>query len=170
MGRILAIDPGNIESAFVLMDAETYKPIRFAKRENYDVLAELCATVGIDACVIEWIASYGMAVGRDVFDTCVWIGRFVQVCHERQIPVERIYRRDEKRLLCGNLRAKDTNIRRALIDRFATHDLINGKGTKANPDFFYGFRADVWQAFAVGITYLDSCAESGKKGADKNAT
>ena len=151
MSKILAIDPGNIESAYCLIDSNTYKPIKFGKIENELVLYEV-QKEDYDILVIEMIASYGLAVGKSVFDTCVWIGRFIQ---ESPKDSEYIYRREEKMNLCGSMKAKDTNIRQALIDRFAQFDLKQGKGTKNNKDFFYGFKSDIWAAFAVGCTYLD---------------
>ena len=52
--RILAIDPGNVESAYVLMDYETYKPIAFGKVENNIMLEMICFYV-YDDFVIEMI-------------------------------------------------------------------------------------------------------------------
>lgn len=80
-----------------------------------------------DLLVIEMIASYGMAVGQTVFETCVWIGRFVEIASFNNIKFEYIYRKDEKMNLCYSMKAKDSNIRQALIDRFGP------VGTKKNP-------------------------------------
>jgi len=152
---ILAIDPGNTESAYVLM-GEDYKPIAFGKIKNEDLLKKHMTEVPFPIyreCVIEMVASYGMAVGKEVFETCVWIGRFLQAS---EVETKLIYRKDVKMNLCGQTRAKDSNIRQALVDRFAKHDLKNGKGKKGNPDWFYGFKADIWQSYACGVTYIDS--------------
>lgn len=143
---ILAIDPGNIESAYCLIDSKTYKPIEFGKIDNTLLLIKL-KELEYDKLIIEMIASYGMAVGASVFDTCVWIGRFIQA---RKCPdFEYIYRKEEKINLCNSMKAKDSNIRQALIDRFGD------VGVKKNPGFFYGFKKDIWAAFAVGTTWLD---------------
>ena len=166
---IFAIDPGNTESAYCLMDSTLYVPLRFAKAENAQIREALEAALceyGLDVTVvIERIASYGMAVGKEVFETCEWIGRFAE-CAERgyNATVEYVYRRDEKLTICGSPKANDSNIRRALIDRFAMHDFKNGKGTRQSPDFFYGFGKDVWSAFAVGTTWLDM--QEGAKSAE----
>lgn len=151
--RVLAIDPGNTESAYCFIDAETLEPGLFGKVPNNQLLSVInLSSYGF--IVIERIASYGMAVGRDVFETCEWVGRFTQAA----IPAvaDYIYRKEEKLHICGSPKAKDASIRRALIDRFAQHDLKNGKGTKAHPDWFYGFHADVWAAYAVGLTYIET--------------
>lgn len=148
--KILAIDPGNIESAYCVIDSEYYKPLGFAKMENDRLLGYMQSQSAMyDKVIIEMVASYGMAVGKEVFDTCVWIGRFKQKAIENDIPVEYIYRKEEKMNLCNSMKAKDSNIRQALIDRFGV------VGTKKNPGWFYGFKKDIWQAYAIGVTYLD---------------
>lgn len=153
---ILSIDPGNEQSAYCLLD-NNLKPIEFGKVDNEELLKiiyELIHKYYIEHFAIEMVASYGMAVGKTVFDTCLWVGRFYQQISEYECKKPTlIYRKEEKINICGSMKAKDSNIRRALIDMFAQHDLKYGKGTKKNPDWFYGFRADVWQAYAVGITF-----------------
>lgn len=164
---ILSIDPGNTYSAYSLLNNDL-KPIKFGKvlnEELLEIINEILIlerqkdgrlTPNIKHIAIEMVASYGMAVGKEVFETCVWIGRFYQAITEQTlIEPYFIYRKEEKINLCNSMRAKDSNIRQALIDRFAKHDFKNGKGTKKNPDWFYGFKADIWAAYAVGVTFHD---------------
>lgn len=153
MKRILAIDPGSTESAYALIHAETCNPLDIGKVENHD-LREMLRGDKFPAHLgaIEMVASYGMAVGAEVFDTCVWIGRFIEASGCALAP---IYRREVKLHHCLDSRAKDSNIRQALVDRFAPGQPNHGKGTKAEPGWFHGFRADVWQAYALAVLVAD---------------
>ena len=112
-----------------------------------------------DKAAVEMVQCLGMAVGKDVFDTCVWIGRFFQVLDCQGENVDFVYRNEEKICLCGSMKAKDTNIKQSLINRYAKHDYKTGKGVKKNPDTFYGVSKDVWQAIAVGVTYYEKLKE-----------
>jgi hypothetical protein len=96
---------------------------------------------------IEMIASYGMPVGRSVFETCVWIGRFVEAWRGR--PALRITRLEVKTHLCHSARAKDTNVWQALVDRFGT------TGTKTQPGPLYGVRSHARAALALAVTAAD---------------
>lgn len=162
MTRILAIDPGSTESGWCVIDADTREPLAFDKDKNHSLLWELWNWGGVayDHAVIEMVASYGMAVGREVFETCVWIGRFSEAVDnllDRPRPAQLIYRRDIKMHHCdGQVRAKDANIRQALVDRFAPGQPNHGKGTKADPGWFYGFAADVWAAYALAVYAADT--------------
>lgn len=149
---ILAIDPGCTESGFCLIDERTYKPLVYDKILNEKLLEKL-KTLEITTLVIEMIASYGMPVGEEVFETCVWIGRFMEQSPTKNI--HRIKRLEVKMNICHSSKANDATIKHALIDRFAYNVRNYGKGTKKDPGFFYKFRADIWAAYAVGITYLD---------------
>ena len=158
--RILAIDPGTVQSAFCEVDYDTYEIHDFGKIDNADLLSRMQFD-SYQVAVIEMVACYGMPVGREVFETCVWIGRFEQAAESLLKLTDRIYREEEKQTLCHSLKAKDSNIMRALIDRFAQHDLTTGKGTKFNPDWFYGFKKDIWAAYAVAVTWIDKRKEQG---------
>ena len=105
------------------------------------------------------IDSYGMPVGQEVFDTCVWIGRFYEFLTPRIDNKISLIKRGEVKLhLCESRRAKDSNIMQALIDRFGDVNKHGkySKGTKKDPGFFYGFVADEWAAFALAVTYFDN--------------
>jgi hypothetical protein len=163
--KILAIDPGNIESGYAIIEMPDFKLLEFGKVKNEELLSMLTLIpYKIDTVAIEMVQCLGMAVGKDVFDTCVWIGRFVQALAND--GVDFVYRKEEKICLCGSLKAKDVNIKQALINRYAKHDFKNGKGVKKNPDTFYGVSKDVWQAIAVGVTYYEKVKESERSVSD----
>lgn len=148
--RILAIDPGNTMSAWC--EIEDGKPIGAAKVSNDAVLDMLRKpTAIIEAVAIEMIASYGMPVGKEVFETCLWIGRFLEACEVRLQRTMLVYRRDVKQFHCHTARANDASIRAALIDRFGP-GRENAVGTKRAPGPLYGIKGDEWSALAVGLT------------------
>jgi hypothetical protein len=151
---IFAIDPGNTESGYAIIEMPDFRLAKFGKVANEELL-EIIERIpwAVFDFAIEMVASYGMPVGKDVFETCVWIGRFIQ--EATPAPHHFVYRKDEKLCLCHDSRAKDSNIRQALIDRYAKFDFKSGKGTKKNPDTFYGVSKDVWQAIAVAVTYYE---------------
>ena len=158
MGTILAIDPGNMESGYVLVEhdgKEIRKVLDVGKVPNDEIFPVLCREY--QHLAIEMVAGMGMPVGQEVFDTCFWIGRFWEFATLYGVshPPQKIFRREEKLYLCGRAAAKDVNIRQALVDRYAPGQTNFGKGTKKNPGFFYGFSADMWAAMAVATTYFD---------------
>jgi hypothetical protein len=102
----------------------------------------------VQLVAIEWIQSYGMAVGQTVFNTCLWCGRFQQVAIDGGFPVELIPRKEVKLHLCNSLRAKDANVRQALIDK------VGPQGKKACPGPTYGIKADEWAALGLAVTAL----------------
>lgn len=160
MSRVLAIDPGNTESGYAVIDVETRKPILFGKVANFDLRAMILdgsLLAGVDEVAIEMVATYGMPVGASVFETCVWIGRFIEVIDQ---PSQLVFRSPVRAHHCHSNKAKDANVRQALVDRFAPGASNYGKGTKADPGWFHGFRADVWQAYALAIYVADQLEEA----------
>jgi hypothetical protein len=149
MKTIIGIDPGNKQSGWCII-APNGTIEASGVSENHEVLSMIAAKMkqgtNWHLLAIEWIQAMGMAVGAEVFETCLWAGRFAQAagCQVRMIPRGKI-----KLHHCHSARAKDANIIQSLKDKYGD------KGTKKAPGFFYGVNSHAWQAAAVGLYVLE---------------
>ena len=142
---IFAIDPGPTESAYVIWDGSHI--LAKGKVPSGSILPLIGIHERTSRIVCEMIACYGMAVGAEVFETCVWIGRYLE---KAQGQMDRITRGTVKMHLCHSMKAKDSNIRQALIDR------LGAPGKKSDPGITFGLSGDMWAALAVAVTHYDN--------------
>lgn len=151
MTTILAIDPGSGHSGWVVFNQASQTVSAFGTTPNAELvsggLSEIITRNAVGRVRCEMIAHYGtgMPAGRDVFDTCVWIGRLQQTALHITVPFETRLRSEVKMALCGSMRAKDGNVRQAVIDR------LGPPGTKRAPGKTYGISGHVWQALALAL-------------------
>jgi len=166
--HILAIDPGNVESAYVVYETQTRELLKFGKvlnEELVDLIEQGEVVYDCDYLAIEMPACYGMAVGQTVFDTCRWVGIFQQAFYREGTKL--VYRKSQNKVdniesvtmhLCHSTRAKDKNVRQAILDLYPATG--GGKcpqvGTKGQPGPLYGVSADVWAALGVAITITET--------------
>lgn len=141
---ILGIDPGTEQSGWCLWGDGVIHLSGVSP--NVEVSDMICGTPA-DILAIEMVASFGMAVGKEVFRTVWWTGRFAQQWMDKtgNLPME-VFRNDVKIHLCGTTKAKDKNIRVALID------LIGPQGNKKEPGPTYQVKSHAWSALAVAVT------------------
>ncbi len=163
---ILAVDPGTTRSAWLEFDTTAGQPVpgRWDIEPNAALIESIrgwhdAARVGevpfLDALVIERVASYGMSVGDEVFETVHWAGRFAEAAFP-STPVYRVPRKTVTLNLCHSARANDSNVRRALLDRFGGDAAI---GRKATPGPLYGLHSHLFAALAVAVTWADMSPE-----------
>jgi len=122
--RLLAIDPGTTKSGWVVIDG-TGKPLKSGWAENAELLGRI-GTESLTEIAIEDITSYGMPVGKDVFETVRWTGRFDHAASLTQLPATYIGRKEVMLELCGSVRGKDSTLRQAAIDRFGGDEIAVG--------------------------------------------
>lgn len=151
--KILAIDPGTKESGWAILEGHYVHESGVAPNEHVlerirtagaYIAAELVQPMTL---AVERFEARGMPIGDESVETLLWTGRFVQAWHK---PAEvRLVKRSAVKLhLCGTTRAKDANVRQALIDALGV------PGTKKKPGGTYGVRAHAWAALGVAITVL----------------
>lgn len=143
--QILAIDPGPVLSSWVWWNQPHVESGTVANRDMHSVWL----LRGSPVTVIEMPEGRGGIAGQETFDTCVWVGRFA----ERFCTNALVYRRVVKLHLCGTSRAKDAQIRQAIIDR------LGSPGTKRNPGATFGVKGGEWQALALALTWFDQTTD-----------
>ncbi len=159
MIRLLAIDPGSEQSGFVEYDPDARAILEHGVADN-EVLLARCWRERDPAqqhhLAIEMIDVFGMA-GRTVFETCVWIGRFIEAWGAEHYT--KVTRHDVKMHLCHTKRSDDAMVRQALIARWGGDVVaIGGKGrgnAKTPRGPLHGVASHAWSALAVAVTWSD---------------
>ena len=140
---ICGIDPGTETSGVCVWDT---KKQTISVSDPNRINGCIIDYIDIDIFVIEDITCYGMPVGKEVFETCKFIGRL----QERLDNPIVIAKRYIQLHFCNTTRSKDANIKRVLLDRFGE------KGTKKKKGITYGLKDHAWSAFALCIWYEDT--------------
>jgi len=157
--KVLAIDPGSSKSAYVVYDIENKSLVTFGIDEN-EVLIKRVKKLHsfVPFMLVEQVKNYGMLIGDTLLMTVFWSGRFVESWGGDAFSL--IPRKTIVTSLCGNARAKDKNVRRAILDRFSTASRGGfGKepalGNKSHPGPIYGVSKDVFSALALALYWED---------------
>ena len=145
---VYGIDPGPDQSAMVGIDDDYKVILDFLgpNRELETILSEIAPIATSSLLAIEFIQSYGMAVGQETFVTCRWIGRFEKIWNDDASTY--FYARPTiKAHLCQGIKGvKDKHVRQALIQRLGSH---RKGGPLAN------IKKHKWSALAVAVTCKD---------------
>ncbi len=127
--KVIAVDPGTTMSGWCLI--ENGLPVDWGWHPNEQVKTML-AKITRDArfsdqeeplLVIESIAFYGRAVGKDVFRTVWWSGRFVEAHGGMYVEMPRT---DVKMALLGQAKGTDAEIRAAVQDIYGGKEIAVG--------------------------------------------
>ena len=154
MMRILAVDPGPLKSAWLMV--EPGEPMRGVQQEDNEAVLGIIEAVcnPTTMLAVEYMHSMGMPQSQGVLDAQYWVGRFADRACTHGAAVAHMKRRDVKLYICGNARAKDANVRQALIDRYPPTGggSVPQIGTKKAPGPLYGMATHLWSCLAIALT------------------
>ena len=150
MDTVVAIDPGHKQTAVVVWNGEAVLWCEIL--QNADLLETLHLLAQEHTQVaIERMACYGKPVGKEVLETCEWIGRMMETAIRAGAEVTLIYRREAVLNLCNSCRGvKDSHVRQSLIDK------LGPVGTAAQKGPLYRIKKDMWAALAIADTWMMS--------------
>jgi len=142
--KVLAVDPGNLQSGYCIWDGEVLHDHSIVPNEE---MVKIVMHGDYHMFVCEYVQSYGKPVGNETFDTVFWIGRFDYAARFVDKQSFLVTRMQIKMHHCQSPRAKDPHIRQCLIDKYGA------KGTKKAKGTLYGVANDMWSAVALA-TYV----------------
>jgi hypothetical protein len=150
---VLGIDPGTNESAFIVWDGS--RPLEFGFLPNQQLLEKLRNWENNGPPMyIEMMETHGMApIGQSTFQTAAWIGRFIEDWSIYGYQWHLVSRTQIRTLHCHSSRAKDPNVRQALIDKYGPI------GLKKAPGPLYGISKHVWSALAIATYAVEAKIE-----------
>jgi hypothetical protein len=143
---ILGVDPGTTQTAYCLVGRD-YK-IQLADKVPNDEFVKMCVSSPNVHIVIESLQSYGMAVGREVFETAYMIGRIMQKAMDNGLRYTLYPRPEYAKAICGVQKINDAVLRQSLLLRF-------GDDKKDGPLFRLKGCTDKRSAFAIAAYHLD---------------
>lgn len=161
--KVLAIDPGSEQSAFVVWDGKQILD-KGILENDYLVRAlknYVFRNISIynTILVIEDMVIIFKGAGKEITDTLKWAGRFFEAWGGTAVFVPRYKVRVA---LCGTMQSTDATVRNVLVARFGGKEVAVGK--KASPGPLYGVKKDMWSALALAVYYYDQLVYKLKKG------
>tara|TARA_R100000951_G_C2616333_1_gene172908 strand:- start:273 stop:944 length:672 start_codon:yes stop_codon:yes gene_type:complete len=158
---VCAIDVGTVKSGYVIgraLPSGLFEISKCGIVSNNEILDLFYQDDSFDAIAMENFQSMGMSVGKSVFDSCIWLGRFIQEARRSHpaLPVWLLHRTTVKSEICGSSRAKDKNVRQAIIDLYPAGN-GGGKcpqiGLAKQKGMLYGVSSHMWSALGVAISF-----------------
>ena len=150
MKTYLGIDPGPTESAYCLLRDNV--PLAFSKVPNQALREYLANNVQYDVVCIEHFQSFGMALGKSSIDTMYVIGELRHQLSSAGKSWHPVLRGQIKMHHCKSMRAKDSNIRQAMLDRFGEDSIKKG-------GVLYKCSKDCWSSLAIACFAYDTKLE-----------
>jgi len=148
--KILGIDPGPSQSAYVVWDTKTQQIVEHDQSDNITFRNEIIWVrddIEPYICVIEGMAFYGKVMNGESFDTLMFIGRLREIFADNH---ELVYFPDIAYHFCNSRRGiKTSHINAVLTNRFG------GKGTRKQQGRLWGVKEHIWSALAVAVFYQD---------------
>lgn len=156
---VVGVDPGPEYSAYVVTDE--YEPMYCAKVENEDLWRNLRGenfnTDSKPKLIIE-VPVCRKWSGQDICNTAMWVGIFLSAWPYMEEAMLDMLTRQAVRMHTVGKKATDASIRKYLIERFDPDNFEKNKSgvyVDKGSTYFAGFREDIWQAYALVVTYLD---------------